>query len=242
LSEVKNPSKENISLNDPSLRSRMEDGAGGALNRGCESMKADVKQKQLTLDTIAKQIARCRVCRRGKVGLPVPGEGNSDADIVFIGEAPGKTEAATGRPFIGRSGKLLRKLIVSAGLKEQDVYITSPVKYLPKHVTPTPAEVAHGRKHLMEQFAVIEPKIVVLLGRVAALGVLQEKVEVAKMRGRLIEKEGIHYFLTYHPAAALYSQKLITDLKKDFRTIKALAKKMKKLPTRGSSGKSQRAR
>ncbi|MFZ2804253.1 MAG: uracil-DNA glycosylase [Patescibacteria group bacterium] len=181
-------------------------------------------QKQLALDKIAEEIATCRVCRRDKVGKPVPGEGNPDADVVFIGEAPGKQEAASGRPFIGRAGKVLRGLINQIGLKEEDVFITSPVKYLPKHVTPTPAEVAHGRKHLMEQFDVIQPKIVVLLGRVAALAVLQENIEVAKEHGKIIERDGRKYFIVYHPAAVLYSPRLKPVLEKDFLTLKKLLK------------------
>jgi DNA polymerase len=183
-----------------------------------------LRQKQAALEAIAEEIAQCRSCRRNKVGKPVPGEGNPDADIVFIGEAPGKQEAASGRPFVGRAGKLLRSMIRKAGLKEEDVYITSPVKYLPKHVTPTPAEVAHGRKHLMQQFEVIQPKIVVLLGRVAALAVLKKNISVAKERGTLIEQDGRKYFIVYHPAAILYSRRLETDLEKDFRALKKMVR------------------
>jgi DNA polymerase len=151
------------------------------------------------------------------------GEGNPDADDVFIGEAPGKQEAITGRPFIGRSGKLLRKLIEEVGLDEKDVYITSPVKYLPERGTPLPSDIAHGREHLLQQFAVIQPKFVVLLGRVAAEGVLQKKVAVATEHGQIIEeKNGIRYFLTYHPAAALRFQKNLISLKEDFKKLKTM--------------------
>jgi DNA polymerase len=129
------------------------------------------KQKQQALKIIAKMIERCRICKKGKIGKAVPGEGNADADVVFIGEAPGKTEAATGRPFVGRSGKLLRGLIAGAGLKDDRVFITSPVKYLPEYVTPTPADIAHGRKHLMEQLDIIKPKVAVLLGATAVRAV-----------------------------------------------------------------------
>src|SRR5581483_12509208 len=94
-------------------------------------------QKQKALDKIAKEIENCQVCQEDKIGIAVPGEGDPDADIVFLGEAPGKQEAQTGRPFIGRSGKLLRIVIKDAGIKEEDVYITSAVKYLPKRGTPT---------------------------------------------------------------------------------------------------------
>src|SRR6266498_2582201 len=123
--------------------------------------------KQKELDKLAHEIAQCKICKVGKSGMVVPGEGNPDADVVFIGEAPGRQEAATGRPFIGRSGQLLRKMIREIGLDdEKDVYITSPVKYLPDRGTPTSSDIAHGRIHLMKQFAIIKPKVVMLLGRV----------------------------------------------------------------------------
>jgi uracil-DNA glycosylase len=181
--------------------------------------------KQIDLDKIAKEIENCAVCKVGKIGISVPGEGNPDADVVFIGEAPGKQEAVTGKPFIGRSGQLLRKLIRGIGLDdEKDVYITSPVKYLPERGTPTSEDIAHGRKHLMKQFAVIQPKFVVLMGRVAAEGVLQKKVAVASEHGHVIdERDGIKYFLTIHPAAALrFPMKYKPPLEEDFRKIKIL--------------------
>src|SRR5258706_16357604 len=96
--------------------------------------------KSAALKKIADEIARCAICKEGKSGLSVPGEGSSDAEIVFMGEAPGKTEAATGRPFVGRSGKLLRNMIRDAGLSEDEVFITSQVKYLPDRGTPTPSD------------------------------------------------------------------------------------------------------
>lgn len=180
--------------------------------------------KRKALSKIAKEIENCDVCKVGKGGMAVPGEGNPDADVVFIGEAPGKQEAATGRPFIGRSGQLLRSLIRGIGLEEEDVYITSPVKYLPDRGTPTSQDIAHGRMHLMEQFAIIKPKFVVLLGRVAAEGVLEKKVAVAKEHGQVIEeKDGSKYFLTFHPAAALrFPNKYKPLLQKDFQKLKKL--------------------
>jgi DNA polymerase len=181
-----------------------------------------MENKQKLLDEIALEISKCKICKKGKIGLPVPGEGSSNAKVVFIGEAPGKKEAETGRPFIGRSGKLLRQLITEAGLREKDVYVTSPVKYLPKYITPTPADVAHGRTHLFKQLSVIKPKIVVLLGRVAALGVLEQDISVAKEHGKMLEQDGRKYFFTYHPAAPLYSPKLRIEISKDFKKLKRL--------------------
>lgn len=180
--------------------------------------------KQKALDKIAHEIEICKICKVGKNGKAVPGEGNPDAAIVFIGEAPGKQEAMIGRPFIGRSGQLLRGLIREIGLREDDVYITSPVKYLPDRGTPTSEDIAHGRIHLMKQFAVIQPKFVVLLGRVAAEGVLEMKIAVSKEHGQVIsEQNGIKYYVTYHPAAALrFPHKFKPLLQQDFRKLQKL--------------------
>ena len=181
--------------------------------------------KQKALDKIAKEIENCTICQQDKIGVAVPGEGNPDADVVFIGEAPGKQEAKTGQPFIGRSGQLLRRIIRSIGLDDlKDVYITSPVKYLPIRGTPSSGDIAHGRIHLVEQLAVIQPKVVVLMGRVAAEGVLQKKVFVVKEHGKVIEeKDGIKYFLTYHPAAVLrFPGKFKALMDEDFLKIKEL--------------------
>ncbi len=187
-------------------------------------MKSTLKQKQDALERIKKEIENCSVCKKGKVGKAVPGEGNADAKIVFLGEAPGKQEAESGRPFIGRAGKVLRGLIQEVGLKEEEVYITSPVKYLPKYVTPTPADVEHGFIHLSEQLKVIDPKVVVLMGRVAALAILKRSIEVSKEHGKIIEQNGRKFLLTYHPAAPLYSPKVKAELVKDFKHIKKLLK------------------
>ncbi len=195
--------------------------------------------KYSLMQKVARDIENCKVCKIGKSGKAVVGEGSLDAEIVFIGEAPGKTEAETGRPFVGRSGKLLRSMITSIGLLEKDIYITSPVKYLPDRParqlpdgsrrpagggTPTSEDIAHGRIHLMRQFEIIKPKFVVLLGRVAAEGVLEKKVFVVKEHGQIIEeKNGVKYFLTLHPAAVLrFPSKYKLEFEKDFKKLKTL--------------------
>lgn len=180
--------------------------------------------KQKELDKIAREIENCEICKTGKSGRAVVGEGSLDAQVVFIGEAPGKTEAETGRPFVGRSGKLLRGMITSIGLKEENVYITSPVKYLPDRGTPTSEDIAHGRIHLLKQFEIIQPKLVVLLGRVAAEGVIEVKVQVTKEHGKILaEHERIKYFLTLHPAAVLrFPWKFNKDFEEDFKKVKSL--------------------
>lgn len=184
------------------------------------------EQKQKMLDVVAEEIEECKQCKKNTIGKAVPGEGNPDADVIFIGEAPGKNEAETGRPFIGRAGKMLRQGITLIGLKDSDVFITSPVKRLPVHTTPTPEEVAHGKIHLVKQFDVIDPKVVVLLGRVAALAMLDRNVPVMKEHGKVFRPlDGRLYMLMMHPAAPLYSGNLRGDFFKDFKKLGTLIKK-----------------
>lgn len=179
-------------------------------------------KKTKQLDMIADEIRTCEECRIDRVGVAVVGEGNSDADIVFIGEAPGKTEAEVGRPFIGRSGKLLRSLIISSGLKEEDVYITSPVKYLPVYVTPKPSDIAHGRIHLDKQLDIIKPKYIVLLGNTAIQAVMGKKIPALSSHGTTISENGNTYFLTIHPAAAIRFQKFKKVIEEDFKKLKEM--------------------
>lgn len=174
--------------------------------------------KNLALEKIAKEIEKCKICIVGKSGKSVPGEGNPNAKIAFIGEAPGKKEAETGRPFVGRSGQLLRKLIREIGLKEEDVYITSPVKYLPDSGTPSQKDIEHGKIHLQKQLEIINPKIIVLLGRIASKAVLGEDILVSKMRGKIYNKK---YFITFHPSAGLRFPPLKQKIIEDFKILKS---------------------
>jgi DNA polymerase len=184
--------------------------------------------KQQQLDAITKEIVACKMCKIGKSGMAVSGEGNPDAVVVFIGEAPGRQEAATGRPFIGRSGQLLRRSIRESGLVEGEVFITSPVKYLPDRGTPTKEDIAHGKLHLDKQLDVIHPKLVVLLGSVACQGVLGQKVSILTDHGKVIRKDDRTYFITIHPAAAIRFVKFMSVLREDFKSLKALLDRLPK--------------
>lgn len=181
------------------------------------------KEKQMA--QVAREIIHCKLCKLGKSGKPVVGEGNLDAKIAFIGEAPGREEAKTGRPFVGRSGKLLRTLISKVGLKEEDAYITSPVKYLPDIGTPSKADIAHGMTHLSKQLEIINPEIIVLLGSTAVQGVLGEKMQITKVHGKVVRKADKTYFITLHPAAAIRFVKFKSLLESDFGKLLAQMKK-----------------
>jgi uracil-DNA glycosylase family 4 len=179
-------------------------------------------KKEKALAQIALEIENCKICKKNSIGLAVPGEGNANADVVFLGEAPGRKESECGRPFVGPSGKILRALIKEVGLTDENIFITSPVKYLPKYVTPTLADVVHGRTHLIAQLDIIQPKIIVLLGRVAALAMLDRNILIAKEHGKIVEQNGRKYLLAYHPAAQLHNPNIKGELLKDFKKLKKL--------------------
>ncbi len=183
--------------------------------------------KQTLLNKLARDIEKDDLYKEKFIGKMVFGEGNVNAEIMFVGEAPGKQEAESGRPFIGRSGKLLRSYIASIGLKEEDVYITSPVKYLPAHGTPTPKEIECARVHFFKQVDIIQPKLMVLLGKTAMYTTLNESVAILKHHGEIREKDGRHYFLTLHPAAVLRFSKFKPFLDEDFKKLKAFIQKNK---------------
>jgi uracil-DNA glycosylase len=184
-----------------------------------------IQDKEFQLLEIAQAIEECPLCREGKTGRSVPGEGNADAAVVFIGEAPGKEESRVGRPFIGRSGKFLRTQIREIGLKETEVFITSPVKYLPLRGTPTKADIAHGRTHLTQQLSVIDPQVVVLMGNTAAYALLDLEGAVSQEHGKVIRKEGKDYLITFHPAAAMRFPKIRQAFNDDFENLKRLVEK-----------------
>lgn len=181
--------------------------------------------KKLELQKIAKEIENCKICKKDKLGKAVPGEGNPNADIVFIGEAPGKNEAKEGRPFIGRSGKYLRQLLNKIGIDEKEVFITSPVKYLPKRGTPTLEDIQHGMIHTVKQLEIINPKIIVLMGSVAVQGILNQKIEVLKRHGEIFNQNDKKYLITFHPAYAVRFDRGKGLFKKDLEKIKGLTSK-----------------
>ncbi len=174
----------------------------------------------MSLQKIVKEIEDCRGCRKGKHGLAVPGEGNPHAKIMFVGMAPGREEAKEGRPFIGRSGKLLTEMLRLIGIDRDDVYITSPVKYYPGARSLRADEIRHGMMHLEKQVKAISPRLIVLLGDVAAKALLPEKrLKVTVSHGKFFEKGGIRYFITFHPAAALRFRRIRKLMEKDLRKL-----------------------
>ncbi len=147
----------------------------------------------------------------------VPGEGPADASIMVIGQAPGKNEDMQGRPFVGASGKLLEHLLRLAGLRREQVYITSVVQFFPpRNRQPTNDEIKACSDYLAKQISTIKPKLIVLLGAIAANEVAG-KVGVMQMHGSLFKGK---YFVTLHPAAAVRLKKNMPLIEEDFRKLK----------------------
>jgi len=188
-------------------------------------MRKSDKQNQLT--TLDWRIRRCRKCPLCKSRFhAVPGEGPANARIFFLGEAPGKGEDLQGKPFVGRSGKFLNYLLEKSGFVRNEIYITSSVKCRPpKNRNPRPNELKICKQNwLNKQIEIINPKIIVLLGKVALKQVLGASSKLDKFHGRLIRHNGLSCFPTYHPAAAMRFSKLKKNILKDLIKLKRLAK------------------
>lgn len=179
--------------------------------------------KILELAKIAKEIARCKECIRGKHGLPVPGEGNPDAKIMLVGESPGAEESKTGRPFIGRAGKFLNKLLEMAKIDREKIFITSPIKYYPGRRNIRNDEIEHGKTHLQKQIEVIKPRLIVLLGNVAIKATLGKGYKLSEIHGKLIRRDNFFYFPTFHPAAAMRFPKIKKLAESDFKKLRNIS-------------------
>lgn len=159
-----------------------------------------------TLAGIADEVSACRLCPLHQTRKnTVPGEGDSRAALVFVGEAPGASEDAQGRPFVGRAGQLLTD-IISKGMKmrREDVYICNVLKCRPpENRTPNPEEVMHCEPYLLRQLALIRPKVICALGSVAAQTLLKTNSPIFRLRGHWHDYHGIAFRVTYHPAYLL---------------------------------------
>jgi len=169
-----------------------------------------------------REIEDCRRCilseSRSRV---VFGAGRCDADIMFVGEAPGYHEDVQGLPFVGSAGGLLSELLEAIGIKRQEVYITNVNKCKPpENRTPTAEEIRACRPYLEKQIAIIKPRILCSLGNNATQTLMGKRVSISKVRGRPFQID--HYFLfpMFHPAAALHLGSRIDEVREDFRRLK----------------------
>jgi uracil-DNA glycosylase family 4 len=169
------------------------------------SLSPTSSDKKPLLEQFNKEIANCIKCRlhegRNKF---VFGVGNPDADVIFIGEGPGRDEDLKGEPFVGRAGKLLDKILAAIGLDRSIVYIANIVKCRPpNNRDPQPDEMATCMPYLMRQIEIMEPRIICCLGRISAQALLQTSTPLGRLRGRVHDFNGTKLLVTYHPAALL---------------------------------------
>lgn len=193
----------------------------------------NVADKQARLNEIRQKILDANVTPElaGQATNLVLGDGNPNADIVFIGEAPGKNEDEQGIPFVGASGKFLNEMLEIAGMKRSDVYITNIVKYRPpNNRDPSPAEKKEFWPYLAEQLEIIDPKAIVTLGRHSMEFFLPE-AKIGEVHGHAVHKtvtyhdQVEHEWLIvplYHPAAALYNGSMRSVLIDDFLNVAKL--------------------
>lgn len=174
------------------------------------------------MDTLKAGCQRCKRCPLCETRTRVVfGEGSYQADIMFVGEAPGAQEDIEGRPFIGRSGKLMDKMLEEAGLDREEIFITSLLKCRPpENRDPLPTEQALCEKWLAEQIRLIAPKVVVCIGRISAIRLIRGDYKVTKEHGVFYEKNGRVYMGMYHPAAVLRSPSLKAAAQEDYHKLK----------------------
>ncbi len=189
------------------------------------------KLKEIKDEVIALKTSPLYEERIKNAVFPVIGEGSHFAKIMFIGEAPGRNEAKTGRPFVGAAGKILNELLEGVGVKREDVYITNIVKDRPpQNRDPLPDEIASYGPFLDRQIEIIQPKVIATLGRYSMqyimqkLGLASQLEPISKAHGKSYEATTSYGTVTviplYHPAAAIYNQLLKGTLKTDFEIIK----------------------
>jgi len=180
------------------------------------------------LETVKQNVIKCTKCDLCKTRTnAVPGKGNFQSDVIFVGEAPGKNEDQNGEPFIGVAGKKLSVALDEAGVSRDDVYITNIVKCRPpNNRVPTTNERDTCKEYLKQEIAIIKPKLICILGNTAFNSILGGS-EITKFRGKIVRKDNLLYFLTIHPAATIYNQKLIDVLKNDIVKLFDLIRDLK---------------
>ncbi len=173
------------------------------------------------IELISQEIASCTRCPlHGSRKNTVPGEGPPTARLMIIGEAPGAYEDETGRPFVGRSGELLTKLLSEIGISRDEVFITSVLKCRPpRNRTPRQSEMAACMPHLHRQIEAIDPAVIMLVGGVA-ISALIGPWRLSEAHGRFYEANGRKFFMTYHPAAALRFPKTAEVIRKDLQALR----------------------
>ena len=168
------------------------------------------------LEAIRKNVIECKRCELcNNRTNSVPGKGNFQSDVIFVGEAPGRNEDQQGEPFVGVAGKRLNLALQNAGVLRESIYITNVVKCRPpNNRVPSALERNKCKEYLQKEISIIKPKIICILGNTAFNSILGGS-EIIKHRGKIVKTNKQIYFLTVHPAATIYNQELIEVLKSD---------------------------
>jgi DNA polymerase len=214
---------------DPKWRKRAgETGAGtteAAHGVTVDPLATDNRLPTTDLASIRADLGDCTRCKLHTLGRKqiVFGEGNPDADLMFIGEAPGADEDAKGVPFIGRAGQLLTKIIEAIGLTRDQVYIANVIKCRPPgNRNPEPDEIAECEPFLLRQIESVRPKVIVALGTFAAHTLLRTDAPISKLRGTFHEYHGAKLLPTFHPAYLLRSPERKRDVWDDMKKVRAV--------------------
>ena len=180
------------------------------------------------LETIREQVINCTKCDLCKTRTnSVPGIGNYQSDVIFVGEAPGRNEDKSGEPFVGAAGKKLSSALEKTGVTRDQVYISNVVKCRPpNNRVPNTTERESCIGYLQQEISLIKPKIICILGNTAFNSILGGS-EITKYRGKIVRKENQLYFLTIHPAATIYNQELIKVLDSDISRLFEIIRELK---------------
>jgi uracil-DNA glycosylase family 4 len=183
------------------------------------------------LTQLCEEIIACRDCELAKYRTKVvPGEGAEDADLLFIGEAPGWHEDQQGRPFVGPAGQFLDQLLASIGLRREEVYIANVIKCRPpQNRDPLPTEIQICRKWLDRQIEIIQPQMIITLGRYSLARYFPNQ-SISKIHGKPRKSGGVIYYPMYHPAAALHQGSLRRTIEADMLRIPQILAQGKDLP------------
>jgi len=196
----------------------LEDGFSQTLKR----LSQEWAIRQETLEQFGRRISGCQKCPLGQTRKKfVFGKGHPRAEIVFIGEAPGQEEDLQGLPFVGRAGKLLDEVLTAAGFDLQNIYICNILKCRPpNNRDPQPLEIEQCEPYLWRQLEIIEPKILVALGKIAANTLLKTNTAISQLKKNVHSYRGLPFFLTYHPAFILRNNNFRGELETDLRKIR----------------------
>ncbi|MBO0767787.1 MAG: uracil-DNA glycosylase [Solirubrobacterales bacterium] len=185
----------------------------------------DATERREALKAVYEQARVCRDCVLHETRTTVVfGAGNADADLMFVGEAPGKTEDQQGLPFVGQAGKLLERLLGEIGLERKDVFIANTLKCRPPgNRDPNPGELAACRKYLFSQLELIQPTVIATLGNFATKLLREDPTGITRIHGvveeRVIGPRAVRLYPLFHPAAALYTRSMVDVLSEDFARI-----------------------